>query len=623
MPPLFEQAVRAHQGGRFSEAEDLYRKIISDEPKHFDALHMLGVICSGNGKAQDADKFFRAALSIDSGFPPCHVNYGFFLLKQKRLDDAVASFDRALLLFPNFAEALSGRGNALRDLKRYDDAFAAYDRAIQIKPGLAEAHAGRANLFAGLERYAEAIAAYDKALDLKPDLEFVASERLHCKMQLCDWNNIGDERQRLIASVRNKKAQSQPFHYLNFSSSAQEQLECARSWNANKVLSSGQLVLGQEKYKHDRIRIAYVSADFREHAVTYLVLGLFKNHRKEDFEVVGISLQPEDPSPLGQQIKSAFEKFIDVSKMSDQKTAQLIRDMEIDIVIDLTGFTKYSRADILARRPAPIQINYLGFPGTMGAAYMDYIIGDKIVIPDDQRNFYSEKIVYMPSSFQANDQSRPISEKTITREQLELPQQAFVFCCFNNNYKLTPDIFDIWMRILGRVDGSVLWLVASGANVQSNLRKEATARGVDAGRIVFAPRLPYAEHLARLSAANLFLDTLPYNAGATASDALWAQLPVLTRAGDTFVGRMAASLLQSVGLPELVTATPQAYEDVAVEIATHPEKYASIKDKLARARLTGPLFDTLRFTRHMEAAYTAIYRRYQEGLPPDHIHVPE
>lgn len=621
MSLLFNQAVQAHQSGRLPEAETLYRKIISDHPKNFDALHMLGVLCSNTGKFRDADKFFQAALSLDSGFAPCHVNYGFFLVSQRRHSEAIERFDRASALFPGLGEAWLGRGNALRGLGRYDEAFDAYKKAIALKPNLAEAHAGCGNMFAALKRYDEAIAAYDKALALRPDLEFVQGERLHCKMRICDWTNFNLDLRNITATARDNRINSQPFHFLGVSASAQSQLYCAKHWAAKKYPPSDAPLWRGDVYKHNVPRIVYISADFREHAVAFLIAGLIETHNKESFDVFGISLRPEEASETGQRIKHAFKQFIDVSAMTDQKAAQLIHDLEADIVVDLAGFTEQSRTGILAQRPAPIQVNYLGFPGTMGAPYVDYIIADPTVVPIQQQQFYSEKIVYLPDSFQANDRKRLVPGPTPPRSQLQLPENAFVFCCFNNNYKFTPDIFDSWMRILERADDSVLWLVAESEAVEKNLRKEAAARGIDGARLIYAPRVSYADHLARLSAANLFLDTAPFNAGATASDALWAGLPVLTRAGEVFASRMAASLLKAIGLPELATETSQAYEDVAVDLATSPEKAAAIKDRLGRNRMTAALFDTERFTRHLEAAYSEMYRRYHAGVPPDHIQV--
>lgn len=621
MSLLFNQAVQAHQSGRLPEAEALYRKIIFAQPNDFDALHMLGVLCSSTGRHLEADKYFKAALAINSGFAPCHVNYGFCLVSQRRHSEAIERFDRASALLPNLGEAWLGRGNALRGLKRYDEAFAAYKKAIALKPNLAEAYAGCGNMLAALKRYDEAIAAYDHALAIRPDLEFAQGERLHCKMRICDWTNFKPDLQNLAATARDNRINSQPFHFLGISPSAQSVLHCARHWVAKNYPPSDPPLWQGKIYKHDVPRIAYVSADFREHAVTFLIAGLIEAHSKKNFDVLGISLQPEEASETGQRIKRAFKQFIDVSAMTDQQAAQLIRDLEADIVVDLSGFTEQSRTGILAQRPAPIQVNYLGFPGTMGAPYIDYIIADRTVVPVQQQQFYSEKIVYLPDSFQANDRKRLVPAPPPPRAQLQLPDDAFVFCCFNNNYKFTPDVFDSWMRILKQVGHSVLWLVAESETVEKNLRKEAAARGIDAARLIYAPRVSYADHLVRLSAANLFLDTVPFNAGATASDALWAGLPVLTHAGETFASRMAASLLNAIGLPELVTETPEAYEAAAVDFATNPEKAAAIKERLRRNRVSEALFDTERFTRNIEAAYIEMYRRYQAGMPPDHIHV--
>jgi predicted O-linked N-acetylglucosamine transferase (SPINDLY family) len=350
--------------------------------------------------------------------------------------------------------------------------------------------------------------------------------------------------------------------------------------------------------------------------------GMFDCHDKSRLDVTAISFGPDDNSEMRQRLKASFEQFIDAGKYSDEKIALHIRETEIDILIDLKGFTQDSRTGIFARRPAPIQVNYLGYPGTMGANYIDYIIADQTVISDEYKKFYSEKIAVLPNSYQANDCKRGISDKAITRFDVGLPSKGFVFCCFNNNYKITPRVFNSWMRILKQIEGSVLWLLEVNASAASNLKKEAVARGVSSERLVFAKRMPLPEHLARHKLADLFLDTLPYNAHTTASDALWVGLPVLTCLGETFAGRVAASLLNAIRLPELITTTLDAYEQMAIGLATHPEKLVAIKRKVTENRLTTPLFDTKLFTKHIEAAYTTMYERHQAGLAPDHIVVP-
>jgi predicted O-linked N-acetylglucosamine transferase (SPINDLY family) len=365
-----------------------------------------------------------------------------------------------------------------------------------------------------------------------------------------------------------------------------------------------------------------LSADFHEHATAYLMAGVFEHHDRSTFDTTAISIGPNDNSPMRQRLERSFGKFIDASMLSDAEVATQIRSAEIDILVDLKGFTQDGRTNILARRPAPIQVNYLGYPGTMGADYMDYIIADPVLIPSSQKSNYQEKIAYLPNSYQANDGKRNVSEKMFTREECGIPDGNFVFCCFNNNYKITPAIFDRWMRVLTKIPSSVLWLLEDNATAAANLKREVELRGVSAERLVFAKRMPLRDHLARHRLADLFLDTLPYNAHTTASDALWAGLPVLTQLGETFAGRVAASLLNAVGLPELITRTPEEYERVAVDLATHAEKLAAMRRKLTENRLTTFLFDTKLFTRHIEAAYISMHDRYRAGMGPDHIVVP-
>ena len=349
--------------------------------------------------------------------------------------------------------------------------------------------------------------------------------------------------------------------------------------------------------------------------------GVFENRDISKFEIFGFSFGPDDSSVMRQRLHNAVDKFVDVRNVSDSDVVTLARDLQIDIAIDLKGFTTDSRTGIFALRAAPIQVSYLGYPGTMGANYMDYIIADPTVIPASDQRYFSEKIVYLPNSYQANDSKREISDRIFTRVEAGLPETGFIFCCFNNNYKITPGVFDCWMRILKQVEGSVLWLVEDNASAAANLRKEAATRGVNPERLVFAKRISLPEHLARHRLADLFLDTLPYNAHTTASDALWAGLPVLTQIGETFAGRVAASLLTASGLPELIVPMPEAYEELAIELANNPAKLAAIKAKLANNRLTTPLFDTKLFTRHLETAYKAMSQRYQAELIPDHIYV--
>ena len=442
-------------------------------------------------------------------------------------------------------------------------------------------------------------------------------------MQLCDWTNLDTECVHLNLSLSHKKANTDPLTFVSISSSPKDQLQCARLWIAEKFPLSQKPIWRGEQYNHDRIRIAYVSSDFREHAVSYLTAGIFECHDKSQFEITAISIGRDDSSDTRQRLKCSFDHFFDAETLSDKEIASRIKEAEIDILIDLNGFTQDARTDVFAQRPAPVQVNYLGYPGTMGASYMDYLIADTVLIPAPHREHCAEKIAYLPNSYMPNDLKRLISSRVFGRTEMGLPESGFVFCCFNNSYKISPRVFDRWMRILNKVDGSVLWLSKYNAKAAVNLEKEAATRGVNPNRLVFATRTPLsADHLARQRVADLFLDTFTYNAHTTASDALWAGLPVLTCLGETFAGRVGASLLNAIRLPELITTTPEAYEQMAIDLASHPEKMAVIKRKLADNRLTTPLFDTALFTKHIEAAYAAMYERYQAGLAPDHIVVP-
>src|SRR6185312_14117062 len=371
---LFNRAVEAHRSGRVSEAEALYREIIASDPRNFDALHLLGIVCSETGKVSDADKFFRKAITIDPNFPPCYVNYGFYLLKQSRFSEALECFDKALALFPNFAQAWLGRGNVMRELGRNDEAFAAYSNAISLDPNMAEAHAGCGNMLAALRRYDEAIKSYDKALAIAPGIEFVESQRLHCKMRLCDWKNFRFELHRLREGGKTRKLDAHPFEFLSMSSSEQEQLDTAKAWVARKYPRADTPVWRGETYKHDRIRVAYVSSDFREHAVSYLAAGMFECHDKSRFEVTAVSIGVNDGSDMRRRLENSFEHFIDASKLGDDEIASRIAKAQVDILVDMNGFTHGCRTGIFARRPSPVQVNYLGYPGTMGANYIDYLI---------------------------------------------------------------------------------------------------------------------------------------------------------------------------------------------------------------------------------------------------------
>jgi len=468
-----------------------------------------------------------------------------------------------------------------------------------------------------LGRLDEATESFGRALALKPDQDHLKGIYLHARMHLCDWRDFDVQCAELNADVANGRAATYPFQLLSCASTPAAQLMCARTFVVNKCPAFADPLWRGEHYGHARIRVAYLSADLRDHPVAYLIAGMFERHDRSRFETVAISFGDDKPSAIRDRLKGAFDRFVDANKMSDREVAKLMRELEVDIAVDLNGFTDGSRPDVFAYKPAPVQVNYLGYAGTLGQDYCDYIIADRFVIPEKSRADYAEKVVYLPESFMVNDIARKISARTPSRAEAGLPEEGFVFCCFNNAYKITPDVFEVWMRLLGQVEGSVLWLSAGNAHAPKNLCREAQARGIAADRLAFAPRVPLNEdHLARVRLADLFLDTLYYNAHTTAADALWAGVPVLTRPGATFASRVAGSLLNAVGLPELITASLADYEVLAVALARDPQRLAAVRQKLARNRDAGPLFDTGRFTRHIEAAYTTMWQRAERGERP-------
>ena len=622
-PLLYVNAVALFKLDRFGEALAQFDKLLARDPRNLAAINERGSVLAKLGRHDEALVSFEKALSLDPAYTEAHLNRAALFAEQDRYHEALAAYDRLLGLKPDLALAWLGRGNLLAGLQRDDEATAAYDRAIALDGTLADAWVRRGDLALHRRRFPEALTAYDKAFALKPDLAAVEGLRLHCKMQLCDWSNFDTEREHLIASVQANRPASQPLALLAIPSSAEQQLQCAKAWIAHQHPSAPNAIWRGEHYDHERIRIAYMSGDFREHAISHLIAGLFECQNRSRFEITALSNGPVDNSDLRRRIMASVDRFIDIRAQTDEQVAKLIRSSEIDLLVDVSGLTVHARTNVLARRPAPIQINYLGYPGTMGAPYVDYIIADRVLIPEQQKHFYSEKIVFLPHTYQANDAKRSIPEQAFSRDKLGLPPAGVVFCCFNNCYKITPHVFDSWMRILKGVDNSVLWLFEENETAPVNLRREAAARAVNPERLLFAKRMPHDQHMARLRMADLLLDTAPYNAHTTGSDALWAGVPIVTCIGETFAGRVAASLLTAIGVPELVTSTAQAYEALAIELAENPARLAAVKQKLSGNRLTTPLFDTPRYTRHVEAAYIAMYERFQAGLAPVDISVPE
>lgn len=618
------------------EAAEQINKAIAIAPASVHALNNLGLVLRDQGELTQAADTFKKVISLNANFADAYNNLGLVLIDQGLFMQAVEQYKQALQLNPNISSVYSNLGNALQDLGLFNEAAAAQQKALELDPANATACLNVGNLFVDLGqptqaltwydqaiaidarniiayknraralkdlgRLDEALASYDAAYKIDPDHEELAGLRLYLKMSLCDWSEYGTAAT-LIEKTQQGKLVAPPFALVGLPSTPQDQLACAKLFVARKCPPAAQPLYKGPRKAHPKIRIAYLSADLREHPVAQLAVGMFEAHDKSAFETTAISFGADDKSAIRSRIIKAFDRFIDARMMTNDQVAQLLLQHGIDIAVDLTGFTQNNRVGVFAKRVAPVQVSYLGFPGTMGVPYFDYVIADKTVVPPDMQPAFSEKVVYLPDTYQANDRQRVIAARTPTRAELGLPEQAFVFCSFNASYKITPEVFDIWMRLLKAADGSVLWLLESNKTAAANLRREAQQRGIASGRLIFAPKMPNADHLARHRLADLFLDNLPCNAHTTASDALYAGLPVLTCMGNTFAGRVAASLLQAAGLPELITQSLQEYEQLALQLARDPQKLAALKTKLAQNRDTCALFDTQKFTRNIEAAY--------------------
>jgi predicted O-linked N-acetylglucosamine transferase (SPINDLY family) len=610
--------------GRFNAAIAQYEKALAVNPAYAEARNNLGNATHLLGREEDAITHYEKAIALKLDYAEAYWNLGNALRALGRFDEAIAQYGKALEIRPDYAEAHNSIGNALRLLARSEAAIAHYEKALAISPDYADARVNLGDALETLGRQQEAIAQYEKALAIRPSDPDALSKRGDAFTKLkrydealatfeealaidsghahafaglasaakaaCDWSRT----EKIARELLRRSAAAtllEPFTLLGYSSDPALQLACANAYVAHHVPIAPPRFWNGEVWRNPRIRIGYFGAGFHEHPMAFLTAELFEIHDRSRFEVLGISLGPDDRSEMRSRLVGAFDTFHDLRSINDREAAKLINDLRVDIIVDRSGYTTGARPEILACRPAPIQVNYLGYPGTLGAEFYDYLIADPIVLPFDQQKFVTETIVHLPECYQVNDSTRGIVP-TPTRQATGLPDQGFVFCCFNNNTKITAEMFEIWMRLLRRLDGSVLWLLSTNATAEANLRREAAARGIDPARLVFAGRVKLDQHLARHRLADLFLDTLPYNAHTTASDALWAGLPLLTCHGEYFPGRVATSLLRAIGLPELVTYT------------------------LQHNRLTHPLFDTDRFRRHIEAAYTQMWELWQRGESP-------
>ncbi len=615
---LFNKGFVLQELNRFEEALIYYDKALSLKPIFSKGLFSKAMVLHILKRYEDALTYYDKALSLKPDFAKAWSNKGNVFQELCRYQDALLHYDKALSLNPNYVEVWVNKGILLQELGRHKEALTHYETALSLKSDYAEAWSNMGNLLQKSNHYLEALDHYDRALNLNSNVKFLFGDFLHLKMIVCDWSNFQHNLNQLIVKLSNNKLVSIPFPLLSLIDNPILHRISAETY-INEKYPFNTYFGSLNKYpKKNKIRIAYFSSDFRNHPVSFLTAELFELHNKNKFETFAISYGADDKSPIRSRLMESFTQFIDVSAKTDLEVVQLARNLEIDIAIDLGGHTSGGRIGIFACRVAPIQVSYIGYLGTMGAKYYDYLLADSTLIPNGSDHFYSEKIVYLPC-YQANDRKRSIANRQFTKHELGLPKCGFIFCCFNNNFKILPTTFNCWMRILKAIEGSVLFLFSDNALSKANLINEAVLCGIDSSRLVFGERIAYDEYLSRYQVCDLFLDTFPYNAGTTASDALWAGLPVLTLVGQSFASRVAASLLNAIDMPELITSSQEEYEALAIELAKNPEKLNALKAKLAANRLTTPLFDTPLFTKNLEKAYTQMYERYQADMPVDHI----
>ncbi len=639
---LLDKALALHKKGKIQEAIDLYSKLVEKNDDNSQILFLIGTAyvqisaiqkginylkkslalkpdnASAHSNLGNAYKYLKQhdeaiscydkAIQLNPNHADSFSNRGIVFLEMRRPDEALENFDKAIKINPNHLFAQSNKGIALKDLNRYDEAIICYDKAIQVNPDFEEPYNNKGNIFKNLKQYDEALKNYQKVIQLNPNYDYILGKILHFKMFLCDWSNFNLLKEKIKKALDKKSKVIEPFSFLGIEDNLSFSKLISEIFvedKLKKIYENKSL----KKYNHKKPKIGYISGDFRDHPVLHLMMDVFKNHDHSKFDVYGFSFGSNKNDKWRNEVKNFFLQFKDIDKISDKDVINLIQDLEIDILIDLTGYTGNPRSRIFSHRVAPIQINYLGYPGTTGLECMDYIIADETIIKEDDFKFYSEKVIYLPNCYQANMNRKEISNKEFKREDFGLPENGIVYCSFNNNYKITPDMFDVWMNIIKKVNNSVLWVLRSNKTAENNLKKEAKNRGIDPDRIIFASFLPNDEHLKRISFADLFLDTFPYNAHTTASDAVRMGVPIVTLIGNSFASRVGASILSSIEMKELITSTKKDYENLAIELGLKQEKLNKIKGRLRVSVENSSLFDSLKFTRNLENLYFKVLNK--------------
>ena len=601
------------------EAINSYKEALDLHPRFADAYLNLGLILEDSQNSAEALVNLEKAIEIEPDNSVILNNLGITLKSLERIDESIIYFEKAIEFAPDDSSIYYNLGITLRELNRTDDAIKNFDKAILLDPNNGELYFHLGEAYKAKKYHSKALFALEKAYSINPDIAFLLGSIVNTKMDLCLWDDLNDNLNFLTRKISNNEEAVTPFPLLALMDDPKIQLKVSQIYaNLNYPYNDDMSPI-KPYLNHKKIRLGYFSADFHNHPTMHLMAELFELHDKNKFELVAFSFGPDQKDKWRKRVVKSFYKFIDVSLKSDLEISKLSREMEIDIAINLGGYTQSSRTGVFANLAAPVQVNFLGFPGTMGAKYIDYIVADHSLITSENENHFSEKIVYMPDSYQSNLSVREVSNQILSRQQLGIPEKGFVFSCFNSIHKITPQTFESWMRIMKSVDESVLWLYGNNEDATSNISNIASKYGVDKNRIIYAKNLPVEEHLNRISKAGLFLDTLPYNAHTTASDALRMGLPVLTLIGNSFASRVAASLLNAVNMPELITTTREQYESLAIELALDSDKLAGIKNKLINNLPKTALFNCQTFTKNLELAFDEMYQKSQSELKPEHI----
>lgn len=572
------------------------------------------------GHHDEAEKNFSSAIKLEPENPDFRREAGEFFLSVGRPVDASVQLEAALALRPNNPAVLCKLADSYRNSSKLAKALDYYNAAIRHKSDCLEAHYGRGIILQAFKQYEEAIVSYEQAARMFPCPKRLLGRLILCRLMIGDWRNLANQKRQLVSQIQSGQHATTPFAALSIIQNPDLLLKCNQLYINDLAPSKSHNKRFRLKSKTQKIRLGYFSSDFRTHPVSQLLVGLLENHDRSRFETIGVDICPAPGDESTKRIAAALDRFVSIGLLSPRESISRSESLELDIAIDLNGLTFGAKPEIFANRVAPVQVSYLGFPGTSGAHFYDYLIGDRVVIPKNHFSFYTEKIAFLKHSYLPNDSRKEISKTIPTKESMGLPSKGFIFCCFNNSYKISPDVFNVWMRILKSVEGSVLWLSEMNPTAVRNLTREAADAGINPDRLLFAPRTPsLADHLSRHRLADLFLDTLPYNAHTTACDSLWAGVPVLTCLGESFAGRVAASLLHAIELPELVCTTLEHYEEIAIDIARRPERLAALKKKLRLNRMTKPLFHSKGYAQNMESLYQTMWTRHQNGIKPDHI----